>query len=386
VLRFDAQRGLTMVELLVSMTLGVIILGALASVYVAAKQAYRFQDTAGRITEDGNYALDAIARHIRMAGFSGCVGLTKTVVGSTTTYAPVSALSSADPNGISGPNPLKTVETSSTDAAAQPFTTTTFIRGFNSTPSTMFASGSAPTVPTGTVANALFVSGGGMNTVGLSSAMASSSAALSFGGTDPYGWASKGAGNFIVSDCSASAVFKGAVSVTAGIYGLSHTVADGNSGTDLAGGTLFDTKASISPLEWRFFYLGTRAGATTPSLYVVVFDGFSRASAIELVSNVEAMSILYGENTANDGSGNPTMQIDAWRSSASSVTDWSRIVAVRVGLMMVSSDSKPDSGEMMPPVPTLLGAAYTLPTGALTSLLRKEFSTTIVLRNRAPVR
>ena len=152
------------------------------------------------------------------------------------------------------------------------------------------------------------------------------------------------------------------------------------------------------PLEWSFYYVATRPGASTPSLYRVFYNGTTRGNAEELVSNIETMKLNYGENingkdkvtnlqcTIATGGATcaPTFQADVWRTTAAAVTDWSRVVAVRVGLMMLSADSaaNPDIAS----TPTLLGQSYTLPTGASTTRLRKEFSTTVVLRNRVAPR
>ena len=77
----------------------------------------------------------------------------------------------------------------------------------------------------------------------------------------------------------------------------------------------------------------------------------------------------------------PTMQADVWRTTAASVTDWSRVVAVRVGLMMVSADNAANT-DVTTATPPFLGASYTPASGASTTRVRKEFSTTVVLRNR----
>ncbi|MDP3286372.1 MAG: PilW family protein, partial [Desulfobacterales bacterium] len=80
-----------------------------------------------------------------------------------------------------------------------------------------------------------------------------------------------------------------------------------------------------------------------------------------------------------------TLVADEWRNSAATVTDWGRIVAVRVGLMMVSAEDH-TSPDVALTTPTLLGQTYILPTGASINRLRKEFSTTVVLRNSVAAR
>lgn len=63
------QSGLTLVELLIAMTLGLLILLAVASVYLGSRQTYRMQEENARLQETGRYALEVLGRSIRQAGF-----------------------------------------------------------------------------------------------------------------------------------------------------------------------------------------------------------------------------------------------------------------------------------------------------------------------------
>lgn len=383
--RKSPQRGMTLVELLVALVLSLAVLIGLSSVYVAVKQSFRFQENTGRLQEDGAFALDAISRELRMAGFAGCAGLKKITVGAVTTYYPSSVLSSGSPDGIEGANPLAQIETSSAEVILQPLTPLNFIRGFDNVPSGMFASGS---VPSSSGTDSLLFSGGSMESVAVSVPMGATNSPLTIA-ADPYGWRNAtlngGAYNMVVSDCSSSTVFDGKVSVSGGVTTIAHDTGLGNSVDTFASGHLFGTDAIVNLVRWNFFYVATRSGATTPSLYRVTFNGNTRLAAEEIVSNVESMQLHYGENTTADASGIPTLVADEWRTTAATVTDWSRVVAVRVGLMMISAEDNANPGVTLT-TPTLLGQTYTPPTGASTTRLRKEFSTTVVLRNSVAAR
>lgn len=63
------QLGLTLVELLVSMTLGLIILLAIGSVYLGSRATYRMQEDNARLQETGRYALEVLGRSLRQAGY-----------------------------------------------------------------------------------------------------------------------------------------------------------------------------------------------------------------------------------------------------------------------------------------------------------------------------
>lgn len=379
------QLGMTLVELLIALVLSLAVLIGLSSVYVAVKQAFRFQENTGRLQEDANFALEAISRELRMAGYGGCSGVKKIVVGATTTYYPGSVLSTGSPDGIAGPNPLAQIETSNAEVLVQPLTSLNFIRGFDDVPSGMFASGSLPTT---SATDSLLISGGSAESVAVSMPAAAANSPLTIS-SDPYGWRNatlnSGVYNMIVSDCTSSSIFAGKVAESSGVTTIAHDTSLGNSSDNFSSSHLFGVDATVNLLRWNFFYVATRAGALTPSLYRVTFNGNSRLAAEEIVSNVESMQLHFGENTGLDGAGAPTLVADEWRTTAASVVDWSRVVAVRVGLMMVSTDDSLNPGGVIS-TPTLLGQAYTAPVGASVNRLRKEFSTTVVLRNSVAAR
>lgn len=65
------QRGVSLVELLVAMTIGVFLVGAIGSVYIANKNTYRTSDSVARLQENARLALRIIADDLQMAGFLG---------------------------------------------------------------------------------------------------------------------------------------------------------------------------------------------------------------------------------------------------------------------------------------------------------------------------
>ena len=383
--RVRHQRGVTLVELLISLALGLAVLVGLSAVYVAAKQSFRFQETGGRMQEDAMFALETISRELRMAGFAGCRGVEKINIAGVDTYYPQLGMTSGAPSGISGPNPLAVVEPGNAEVVLKPLSPFNFVRGFDNVPDEMFA---AP--PTSSATNSLFLAGGSERAVSVSAAMAAVDDPLTItAGSAAFLDATK-IYNMVVANCNASSLFSGQVG--AGGTQIIHTAAIGNAtvGTNAAASfpsnPLYDVDALVMPLEWSFYYVATRAGAATPSLYRIQYDGSARGNAEELVSNVESMRLHYGENTVNNAvTGAPTMQADVWRTTAATVTDWSRVVAVRVGLMMVSDDNAANQ-DVATAAPTLLGQAYVGPVGKSATRLRKEFSTTVVLRNRVAPR
>ena len=66
------QRGLTLVELMIAMLLGLFLLGGLLQIFISSKQTYRMQEGLSRLQENGRFAIDFMARDIRLAGYKGC--------------------------------------------------------------------------------------------------------------------------------------------------------------------------------------------------------------------------------------------------------------------------------------------------------------------------
>lgn len=65
----NRQCGLTLVEIMVAMTIGLLILLAVTSVYVGSRHTFRTQEDNARLQETGRYAIEMIGRGVRRAGF-----------------------------------------------------------------------------------------------------------------------------------------------------------------------------------------------------------------------------------------------------------------------------------------------------------------------------
>lgn len=67
-----AQRGVTLVELMISLVIGLLVLGGVTYVFFASRTTYTYNETLSRIQENGRIALDSLNFDIRMAGYFGC--------------------------------------------------------------------------------------------------------------------------------------------------------------------------------------------------------------------------------------------------------------------------------------------------------------------------
>ena len=66
------NKGLTLVELMISMVLGLIVVGGVVSVLVANKQTYRTNEGVSQVQESARTAFELIARDVRQAAGTGC--------------------------------------------------------------------------------------------------------------------------------------------------------------------------------------------------------------------------------------------------------------------------------------------------------------------------
>lgn len=65
------QRGVSLVELMIALVIGLLLVGGLIQVYLTSKQSYNAQEQVARMQESGRFAVDLIARDLRRAGYWG---------------------------------------------------------------------------------------------------------------------------------------------------------------------------------------------------------------------------------------------------------------------------------------------------------------------------
>lgn len=68
----EKQGGLSLVELMVALVLGLLLSAGVVTIFITAKQDYQLQDAVSQVQENGRFGLEFLARDIRMAGFSQC--------------------------------------------------------------------------------------------------------------------------------------------------------------------------------------------------------------------------------------------------------------------------------------------------------------------------
>lgn len=67
------QRGLSLIELMISITLGLILLTGVMQMFLSSRAVFSTQQGMSRIQESGRLAMEFVSRDVRMAGYMGCV-------------------------------------------------------------------------------------------------------------------------------------------------------------------------------------------------------------------------------------------------------------------------------------------------------------------------
>ncbi len=297
--------GFTLVELMVAITISLIILAAVSSLFVNSKTTYTTQDRLSRLQENGRFAMQFISRDLRLAGYTGC--LNKLILNDT--YF----------NQLNPPS-----------GGVPP----------SSTPDIPLV-GSDSTVIGGTTY--------AIDSVTISFASPASEATLNVNmsfATDPITIASTSVtgiakGDIVmVSDCSTADLFQvtdistsGSVTTIQHVQGASNP-APGNSSNSLS--KPYSTTAKIIKFNTRQYFVNTGASGN-PAL----FRADNGGAAQEMVDGIENIQILYGEDTdVPVNSLTPTDGVPNIYHNASSVTNMKMVTSARVGILARTVNQK----------------------------------------------
>ena len=339
--------GFTVIELMVAMAISLLLLGGVVAIFVSSKGTYERLERLSRTQESGRFALDAIVRDIRSAGYMGC--------SRPSTWA----------NTLAG-TPTTTLAWNFADA----------IQGYE------FQSGSTwlPAAPTG-LTNISTGAVNGSDALVLRVPMLTSTGATlrltdKMGlqtGTMQIAALPSGASQALhindvvmLADCHARAVFQiTAYDPATGVIDHAATgTAPGNATNDL--GHAFEANSQIVPVRTVAYYVGTAGGRT--SLWRV-----AGTTAEELIEGVERMELRFGVDTNGD-------RIADTYTTANSVggANWGNVISVSVALLVRSPDQYGTERDTR--TYTLLDKTFTAPGDRY---VRQVFVTTATLRNRA---
>ena len=64
------EKGLSIVEFMIAITLGLLLLAGITQIFISNKTTFNMTDSLSRMEENGRYAMEVLARHVRMAGYA----------------------------------------------------------------------------------------------------------------------------------------------------------------------------------------------------------------------------------------------------------------------------------------------------------------------------
>ena len=322
------QHGVTLVELMIALAIGLLVTVAMLKVYVDASRMYRFNEGLARVQENGRFGLEFIRRDARVAGFWGC-------------------------NSNAKPNPgIK----EASDAYIDVDRYITGTEGGDNDPDSITfrsATGSGALVTSGMSGTAAGV------TVKSVSALTTGTAVL-------------------ISDCENGDLFQ-----VTGISGetLAHAAgANANISPNL--NKAYAAGARVYEAREATFCIAPGADPAQPALRRLVNPTPGQTCASngdELIEGIENMQILYGEDTDADADGaNGDGTANRYVAFGASGLDIDRIVSVRISLLARSINNNLTTE----PAPYTFNGSSVTP-GSTDKYLRKVFTTTVTLRNKA---
>lgn len=379
--RAASNRGFSLVELMVAMAVGLVLTAIMVSVFLSSRGSTRRQAQLAEIQQSVRVAFEYLTFDARGAGHRGCqTGRTSGFVNTLATNAlatsygqgiegyeysltgnAFSMTSNYPSNGAStewatniatpaGVNTIPYSDIVGTDAGAglTPGSDVLVLRTVVGSPVRLGANTGAPTV------SSLTIEDNGS------------------GGTCPGG-AAKVSGlcpnsHAIVASCTESRVFS--------VGSIAGTVLTPAAALSVPATAPFTTETTeVFPMQTVVYYVARSASGTTTSLYRRVFDGtVAGGDAAELIEGVESLQVRYGVDTTT-----PTADgiVDGYQ-TAEAVGDWSRVVAVRMGLL-VRSMQRADTD--VPSSGRVDDVTVTYPTTG-DRFDRRVFTTTVAVRNR----
>lgn len=358
------SRGLSLIEMMISMTIGLVLIVAVGYAFLGGKAAYRQQEALARMQEGARFAFETMTFDIRMAGFSGCRANTSV-------------------NVVNGGN---------------------WYTNLYSEPLVGYETGAAPAaVAANSIADSLVVlRADNSNEYTMASHNA---AAAQFQLTANHDL--KQGEILVATDCTHSATFQmtnvnnnntvdTVVHNTGGAAPGNCTKGFGESavgsGVPLCTATgvayTFGPGSRMLRMSGNIYYIGANPNGV-PSLYRLRLNatgGNAATTAEELVEGVEDMQITYGVDTSNPATCSETDGVVDTYVSASAVAatapcatladDWKKVLSVRIRLLMRTENGVASQAQSY---------FYDDPLVATTAAdrrLRKVFTTTIAVRNR----
>lgn len=297
----NRNAGFSLIELMVAITLGLLLVAGVAQVFVSSKQAYRVQDSVGRLQENARFASGYLGQYIRQADLWSGVKPDRITTASAV---------------YGGPGGCKDGWIVDVANGLVGYTGDT--------------SGTALSYPAGLPSNCLNTSGSG----GSAANYVAGSDVLVVRYVDP------GTYTAIASATCTAGASAGSTYVVNGKYYLRTQVGKRAQLFNIASSECpaaiaaipGDAADGVLNFQYRavgFYLLDADNGqGSTPTLYLLTLQG-DALTPQPLVDGIEMMKFEYGVDTDGDG------RVDSYlTASAITAPNWKRVITVRASLIV----------------------------------------------------
>ncbi len=356
------QQGLTIIEIMIAILLSTLLLTGVIQIFVSTKHSYLIQDGLSRIQENGRFGVEIISRDLQMAGFYGC---------------------------SDAKNFTNNLNTSSNLQFQYDFP----VAGYNnvpaSTPTLLSDAGIVPDANTDVIiirrtqGDPFRLTQASTDTNIQIEAESTVSNFCADNSTMVNGFCR---GDILmVADCNKAVVFQsGSITVTGTVPNQVATITHPSGGTPgnaaaSWGGSgqfgsqfLHDANSEVYRVATIAYYVRTVNGI--PTLF-----RYENGNTDALIDGVEDMQITYGDDTNGDGIANS--YVNAFAYTSANQPRWSRIVGTKINFLVRSINNNLSESAV-----SYTFNGNTVATDAMANddrFVRREFATTIALRNHA---
>lgn len=292
---------------MVALTIGLIILAAVSTLFVSSKKTYTSQDSMARLQENARFAMQFMMKDLRLAGYYGCISdITSDTVNNTIGTG-------FDTNAL------------------------LFLEGMDNASGTWSPSGTTTATPSGMQAipaslppDAITIRMADPSSAALvTTAMSGGSGTITVNSTTGF------SDNDVamVSDCSSADIVQITVpNATAFNHATSLAKA-------YAPSTYSNSVNGTRVMKYmtRRYFIKT-APSGNPALYRQ--DSTASSSQVELVEGIENLQILYGKNTDGIVPKVPNVYLAAGAVGLQTQADWASVVSVRIGMLARTISNK----------------------------------------------
>jgi type IV pilus assembly protein PilW len=336
-----SSAGYSLVELLISMLLGLFLLTGAYQTSLTNKKANRLHKTLQETQKNGRFAIDNLSYAIKTAGYSGFYGTFSSGVENLLNTPVDQKWNISIP--VSGFNNVNSSDTIAGITGFTPNTDVLLLKGMNSN-----------SVPV--------ISNTNPSTLVVATASAFSAGDL-----------------VVVSDVDQASVFQvNTVSSTTTTSSVTLAAGGSSPGNSALLSNSYNSDAEIGKYDVQMFYIKNGLNGA-PALFktaIVNSGGSIQFQEIELVSDIKNMQISYGIDNNND------QILDEYK-DASTIADWSQLISINVVLLASSNNDNivPEASSFSFDANLVTFVRDTVASAGADKRLKRVFRTYVPLRN-----